>query len=73
MEQPPVAKFGHKMDMAADSISTEMEKPTHQLKTEQTPTQKLKEYKIPGAWETNALCQNDWRNCMGYNWNGPIA
>ena len=52
-EKPPWAKSGHKMDMGTDSISTEKEKPTQQLKTEQTPTQKLKTEQIPEPWETN--------------------
>ena len=33
-EQTPVTKTEHKMEMDTDSVSTEKEKPTHQLKTE---------------------------------------
>ena len=60
-EQPPVTKTDHKTEMDTDSVSTEKEKPTQQLNTEQ----------IPDQWKTNERGQNDWRNRMGYNWLGP--
>ena len=60
-EQPPVAISEHKMDMGADSISAEKEKPTQQLKTA----------KIPDPWGANKWGRNDWRNSMAFNWNDP--
>ena len=62
-EQPPVARSEHKMDMGADSISTEKGKPTQQLKTEQ----------IPDPWGANEWGRNDWRGSMGFNWRDPIG
>ena len=82
-EQPPVTKSEHKMDMGTDSISTEKEKPTQQLKTEQipnqqlkmeqTPTQKLKAEQIPEPRGANGCDQNDWWGSMGFNWHDPCG
>ena len=61
-EKPPATQSGRKMEIGANSISTETEKPTKQLKTEQTPEQ----------WETRAYDPNVWWGGMSYyDWFGP--
>ena len=61
-EQPPTTQEDRKMEIDNNSISTEKEKPTQHLKTEQTPEQ----------WETSAYDPNVWRGGVNYNdWFGP--